>query len=275
MKNHSGLSHPSSPSFPSNPSLNLSAIVITLNADKKLKECLESLQFSDEIIVIDSGSTDETVRIAKELKASFFSVEPKEYSYSRNIGAKKARGEWLLYIDSDERVTDALRGEIYQRINLLTHQPINSYKIYRKNIILGKWLRHGGWWPDPVHRLMKKSALKEWKGELHEYPVAEGEVGTILEPIVHYSKDSISEMIKNSRDFAPIEAQLKLDAGHPPVRVSHFLLAMWREFWNRGIVRAGWIDGPIGILEVFYQMFHQILVYGTLWEMQRKTQKHP
>lgn len=274
MKNQLGLSHPSGPSFPSNPSLNLSAIVITFNADKKLKECLESLQFADEIIVIDSGSTDETVRIAKELKASFFSVEPKGYSYSRNIGAKKARGEWLLHIDSDERVSENLKKQILSRL-AIDGSRFTSFKIYRKNIILGKWLRHGGWWPDPVHRLIKKSALEEWKGELHEYPVVEGEVGTIIEPIIHYSKGSISEMIKNSRDFAPIEAQLKLDAGHPPVRVYHFLLAMWREFWNRGIVRTGWLDGPIGILEVFYQMFHQILVYGMLWEMQRKTQKRP
>lgn len=252
-----------------NEKLKLSAIVITHDSEKKIKDCLQSLSFSDEILVIDSGSTDATIRIAKEMKASVSSVEPKGYSYSRNFGAQKAKGEWLLYIDSDEHVSFELQEKIVSTI----HDPrstINSYKIYRKNIILGKWLKHGGWWPDPVHRLIKKSALKEWTGELHESPVVSGDIGLIQEPIIHFSKDSVSEMVKNSRDFAPIEAELKFKAGHPKVKMYHFVVAMWREFWMRGVVKAGWLDGPIGILEVLYQMFHQVMVYATLWEIQKK-----
>lgn len=249
--------------------MRLSAIVITRNAAVKIANCLESLKFADEVIVVDSGSTDKTKELAVKYGAKFFEIENNGYSHSRNIGAQKAKSDWLLYIDADERVTNKLSRIILSII----HQPssiIHSYKIYRQNVILGRWLRHGGWWPDPVHRLIKKSALKGWRGELHEYPVVDGEVGLITETIVHLSKDSISEMVKNSRQFAPIEADLKFKAGHPPVKIYHFILAMWREFWTRGILKAGWLDGIVGVIEVFYQMFHQFMVYSILWQMQNK-----
>lgn len=248
--------------------MKLSAIVITKNAAAKISGCLASLKFADEVIVVDSGSTDNTKELAVKLGAKVFEVENGGYSHSRNIGAQKAKGDWLLYVDADERVSLELAGEIDKRINGQIDNQITSFKIYRKNIILGKWLRHGGWWPDPVHRLIKKSALKEWQGKLHEYPVIEGETGIITEPVIHYSKDSISQMVQNSRLFAPIEAGLKLKAGHPPVKIYHFILAMWREFWARGVLKAGWLDGIAGIIEIFYQMFHQFMVYSILWQMQ-------
>ncbi len=250
--------------------MHISGIVINKNGGKKLVGCLESLKFCDEILMVDSGSTDGSIVLAKKAGAKVVEVGEIGFAAGRNIGAENARGEWLLYVDADERITSALAEIILERVNILTHQRINSFRIYRQNIILGKWLRHGGWWPDPVHRLIKKSALKEWRGELHEYSVVIGEVGLIKEPLVHYSKDSVSEMVQNSRLFAPIEAELKLKAGHPPVKIYHFILAMWGEFWRRGIVRVGWLDGWVGVFEVLYQMWHQALVYSILWEKQRK-----
>ena len=248
--------------------MRLSAIVITKNAGVKIIDCLESLKFADEVIVVDSGSTDKTKELAVKSGAKFFEVENMGYSHSRDTGAQKAKGDWLLYVDADERVSLELSKEVLSRVAPVRldfvhaksgrscELPVASFKIYRKNIILGRWLRHGGWWPDPVHRLIKKSALKGWRGELHEYPAVDGEIGLITEPIVHLSKDSISEMVKNSRQFAPIEADLKFKAGHPPVKIYHFILAMWREFWTRGILKAGWLDGVVGIIEISYQMFH-------------------
>lgn len=250
--------------------MNISAIVINKNGEKKLTGCLSSLKFCDEIIVVDAGSTDSSVKLSKEAGATVVKVGDVGFAASRGAGAKNAKGEWLFYVDTDERVTPELRKEVMKSINVLTNQRINSFRIYRQNIILGKWLRHGGWWPDPVHRLIRKTSLKGWRDKLHEHPQVEGAVGMIEEPLIHYSKDSMSEMVQNSRLFAPIEAELKMKAGHPPVKIYHFILAMWREFWQRGIVKAGWLDGYIGILEVFYQMFHQVLVYSTLWQMQHE-----
>ena len=134
--------------------MSLSAIVITKNARKKLEQCLRSLQFCDEIIVVDSGSTDVTFTIAKKSGARIIKTMTVGYAENRNLGAKHAKCDWLLYIDSDEVVSNALQQVILRLIT--DHQSlITSYRIFRKNIILNKWLRHGGWWPDPVHRLMK------------------------------------------------------------------------------------------------------------------------
>lgn len=252
--------------------MSLSAIVITKNAGKKLERCLASLRFCDEIVVVDSGSMDETIKIAEKHHTHVIQSKDTSYSENRNLGAKHAKGDWLLYIDADEVVTDILEKNIFERITN-DDLRITNYRIFRKNIILGKWLKHGGWWPDPVHRLIKKSSLVRWEGALHEQPKVTGEIGEIREPIIHYSKDSVSEMVENSKLFAPIEARLLFESKHPPIRVYHVFLAMWGELWNRGILKSGWLDGPIGILEVFYQMFHKILVYGTLWEMQIKKQE--
>lgn len=255
--------------------MKLSAIIINKNGGKKLKNCLQSLRFCDEILLVDAGSTDNSIDIAKNAEIKIIKADRDDFACSRNIGAQKAQGEWLLYIDVDERISPALREKILCVVtpnipNFPNLPNFSSYKLFRKNIILGKWLRHGDWWPDPVHRLIKKSALVEWKGALHEYPIVKGRIGLIKEPIIHLSKDSISDMVKNSRDFAPREAKLMLEANHPPVQIYHFLIAMGREFWKRGIVKMGWLDGATGIIEVFYQMFHQFLVYSTLWQMQKK-----
>ena len=141
--------------------MKLSVIVITKNAAGKIKDCLESLKFADEIIVVDSGSTDKTKELALKTGARVFEVENIGYSHGRNLGAQKAKGEWLLYVDSDERVTENLQKEINKIVsdfpnipNLPKFPNSQSFKIYRKNIILGQWLRHGGWWPDPVHTLI-------------------------------------------------------------------------------------------------------------------------
>lgn len=250
--------------------MKLSAIAINKNGGKKLAGCLESLKFCDEILLIDSGSTDDSVSIAKEIGARIIRAESSGFSDSRNIGAGEAKGEWLLYVDADERVSDKLRKQIEVATSKTPCDDVNSYKIYRRNIILGKWLKYGDWWPDPAHRLIRKSALIEWKGELHEYPIVEGMVGLIKEPLIHLSKDSISEMVHNSKIFAPIEAKLMLEARHPPVRIYHFLIAIGGEFWRRGVIKMGFLDGIVGIILVFYQMFHQFLVYSLLWQMQKE-----
>ena len=181
--------------------MRLSAIVITKNAGVKIIDCLESLKFADEVIVVDSGSTDKTKRAGSKIRSQIFEVENMGYSHSRDTRSPKAKGDWLLYVDADERVSLELSKEVLSRNNIadscMRSQRIScEFRIYRKNIILGRWLRHGGWWPDPVHRLIKKSALKGWRGELHEYPAVDGEVGLITEPIVHLSKDSFRKWSK-------------------------------------------------------------------------------
>lgn len=247
--------------------MNLSVIVIAKNEEERIAKCLKSVSFADEIIVVDDGSIDKTVEIAKKHGAIVFKNHGASFSELRNKGAKEANGEWLLYIDADESVSSKLREEIESRIT--NHElRINAYAIPRKNILLGKEMKHGGWWPDYVIRLIRKDSLKGWKGELHEQPEIDGDLGKLKNPFIHYTHRNLSEMVEKTNDWSEIEAMLMYAENHPPMNIVRFFSAMFREFWYRAIKEKGFLDGPVGVIEIIYQVFSRFVSYAKLWEMQ-------
>jgi len=167
--------------------LKLSAIVLTKNEEPVIEDCLRSIKWVDEIVVVDNGSTDKTLEIVEKLGVDKVvkAAANSNFSDRRNQGAKEAKNEWLFYVDADERVTPELKDEIlnfkFQTSNCV------AYAIPRKNIRLTKVLYHGGWWPDYVLRLMRKDKLIGWEGELHEQPRIDGEVGKLKEAFLHFS----------------------------------------------------------------------------------------
>lgn len=264
----------------------LSAIVITLNEEERIGDCLKSVSFANEVIVVDSGSVDKTVDIAEKFGAKIVEQTAGNFSQLRNKGVKEAKSEWLLYVDADERVTPALRREIGQLIS----KSINRYSAYaipRRNFILGKELKHGGWWPDYVLRLIKKSALKGWKGELHEQPEIkglpaarlpdgqgrQGDVGKLKNPLIHLKHDNLNDMVDKTNEWSEIEAKLMYKAKHPPMNILRFATAMFREFWLRMIKQRAFMDGSTGIIYALYQVFSRFVSYAKLWEMQLNSSK--
>lgn len=247
----------------------ISAVVLTQNEEKFLPNCLKSLTWTDEIIIIDAGSTDKTIQIAQKSGAIVISSSWEGFSQQRNRGAQAASSDWLLYVDSDERVSKELRTEIQQLLNQKKIQH-NSYKIPRKNIILGKWLKHGGWYPEPQHRLMRKQALEGWVGKLHEHPKVTGSVGFLKNDLIHLTHRGMGWMLEKTIRYTKAEAEARLQAKHPQVRVKHLFSAPLREFWFRAISKNGWKDGVEGWIEIFYQAFNHFLIMAWLWEMQRK-----
>ncbi|MCH7952001.1 glycosyltransferase family 2 protein [Patescibacteria group bacterium] len=246
----------------------ISAIVLTQNEEEFLPGCLRSLQWVEEIIVVDSGSTDNTLSIATEAGAKIVSTSWTGFPQQRNQGAQEAKGEWLLYVDADERVSPKLRAEIQQVLKKKKPEH-SSYKIPHRNIILGKWLRFGGWYPEHQHRLMKKDALKEWVGELHEHPELKGSVGYLTGDLVHLTHRGMRWMLEKTIQYTHLEAKLRLEAGHPKVSVKHLFSAPAREVWHRCVKKSGWRDGIIGWIEIIYQSFNQFLIMAWLWEMQQ------
>lgn len=245
----------------------ISAIILAGNAEDLIKDCLESLSWVNEILVIDTGSTDETMDIAKKFKARVFTTSKGSFSDWRNFGAKKAKGDWFFYVDVDERVTPLLRKEIQSLIT--NHQSLDvAYAIPRKNILLGHEMKHGGWWPDYVLRLMKKKALRRWRGELHEQPEIEGSVGKLKNPLTHITHRNLSEMVEKTNKWSEIEARLLFESEHPKMAWWRFFSVAAREFWHRAIKKKGFLDGPVGIIEIIYQMYSRIITYAKLWEMQ-------
>lgn len=247
--------------------MKISAIVLTKNSEKMIGDCLKSLSWVDEVLVVDSGSTDKTKKITEAYKNAKFFVKRNGFSQKRNFGAKKALGEWLLYIDSDERVSSALQKEIESKIRI-SKSTLIGFAIPRKNILLGREMKYGGWWPDYVLRLIKKDALVRWEGELHEQPKVKGKVGKLKNPMIHITHRTLSEMVEKTNEWSEIEAKLLFKSGHPKMNLLRFMTAGWREFWYRGVKKMGFLDGAIGVIEIIYQTFSRMVTYTKLWEMQ-------
>lgn len=250
----------------------ISALIIAKNEEKMLPECLESLKWADEVLLIDTGSKDKTVEIARKAGARVVKyLSGKNYSQWREYGKKHAKHEWVLYIDADERVPKKLAEEIKQVISSSDHE--NAYAIPRRNFMFGQEMKHIGIPPDYQKRLFKKSQLIKWKGEVHEEPVFKGDLGHLKEAIIHQKHETISEMVEKTNKWSEIEGRLMYEANHPPMTIPRFLSAMFREFWQRMIVHKAFLDGKIGIIYAFYQVFSRFTSYAKLWELQIKEEK--
>ncbi len=257
----------------------LSVIVIARNEEVDLPDCLESVKWADEIIVIDNGSIDKTSSIAEKSGAKVFKYDREAsqgyFSEIRNFAALKARGDWLLYIDADERVTKLLQEEVKKIILGHPERPEGAggsgyvaFAIPRKNILLGREMKHGGWWPDYVLRLIKKDALEGYEGRLHEQPKIRGEVGKLTNPLTHITHKNLTEMVDKTNQWSEIEATLLFESGHPKMNILRFISAGFREFWQRAIREKGFLDGQVGWIEIMYQVYSRLITYAKLWEMQ-------
>lgn len=223
-------------------------ILVGGNYDKNLlNKCLDSVAWCDETIQVETEG----------IKGSF-----PEW---REEGARKATSDWLFYVDSDEEVTDALKKNILEVIGT---DEFAGYAIPRRNIFLGHEMHWGGWYPDYVLRLIKKDKLKGWFGELHEQPLIEGITGHLKEPLLHESHRSLHDMVEKTNKWSEIEAKLLFESGHPKMNMIRFCSAGFREFWNRGIIHLGFLDGKVGVIEVIYQMYSRLITYAKLWEKQ-------
>jgi hypothetical protein len=227
----------------------ISAIVlIGGNYDRKLlKKCLDSVSWCDEVIKVETEG----------LKGSF--------SEWRDEGARRSKGDWLFYVDSDEEVTTALRKNILQVVDA---DEFAAYAIPRRNKLLGHVMHWGGWWPDYVLRLIRRYCLKGWFGELHEQPLVDGIVGHLKEPLLHDSHRSLHEMVEKTNDWSEIEATLLFESGHPKMNFLRFFSVAIREFWYRFVLKLGFLDGTAGVIEVIYQVYSRLITYAKLWEKQ-------
>lgn len=250
----------------------LSIVVLTRNAEEKLGDCLKSVKGLGEIIVLDGGSNDKTLEIAKKYGARIIKQKKGSYDTWRNQGKGEASGEWLFYIDPDERVTPELKKEIQNIVVAgpdALHSPPNAYAIARRNFVFGKELHHGGWWPDYVIRLMRKDALVRWEGELHEQPKIRGEIGYLKHPFIHLKEDNLSDMVKKTNKWSEIEANLLFESGHPKMVWWRFTRPVTSEVFDRLIMKLGFLDGVEGVIFSVYQGYSVFMRYAKLWEIQR------
>jgi len=250
-------------------------VIIAKNEEKMIEDCLKSAQWADEIILLDGGSTDKTLSIAEKYEAKIIPQEVKKEDWGawHNQGIKVAQNEWIFYLDADERITPVLRAEI-ENLKLRMENKITAYAVPRQNILLGKPMKFGGWYPDYQIRLFKKDKLSRWEGKLHERPVFKGDLGYLKKHILHLTHRNLSTMVEKTKEWSKIEAQLLFEAKHPPVIWWRILKIMTNEFWERGIKKQGWRDGIVGWIEIIFQMFSRFITYARLWEMQNEKSRN-
>ena len=193
----------------------LTSILITKNEEANIKRCLASIKdISDEIIIVDSGSTDKTLQIAKSFNAKIINKGFDNFASQRNFALSKAENDWVLSLDADEEISQELREEISKAIEA---EEFDGYLIPRKNIIFGKEIKHTRWSPDKHIWLFKKSKSK-FINSIHEEVAVDGHVGELKNPKIHYSHKNIHEFIKKINLYTDLEA-LKRDA--------HDILMRW------------------------------------------------
>ncbi|MCL5069286.1 MAG: glycosyltransferase family 2 protein [Actinobacteria bacterium] len=247
--------------------MKLSAIVIAKNEEAMISECLDSLSFCDEIIVINNDSSDKTENIAKKLGAKVYNLNTFDFSELRNLGLNKAQGEWLLYIDADERISNLLRESVKSHISNYEYRNIKAYKIKRKNFYLGN-----NEWPyiEKLERLFKKDSLKGWKGQLHESPLIDGNVEELDGFLLHYTHRDLSSMLTKTIEWSKIEAELRYKTSHPKITWWRLPRVMLTAFFDSYIKQQGYRAGTAGLIESIYQSFSMFITYARLWELQQK-----
>lgn len=244
----------------------VSAIIIAKNEAAMLPGCLRCLQWCDEVLIVDDGSQDSTVEIADQFGARLISFKHRSFARKRDEGAKHAKSDWILFIDADERISPQLAQELQDK---LMNQQLAAFQLRRTNVFFGKVMQHGGWEHDMVTRLFRANALKGWTGEIHESPNFTGEVGSVDQPLIHFSHRAIRDGLRKSADWTNTEAQLLIKAGVSPVRFWTVIRKGMSEFWRRAIVRRGYQDGQAGLMESLIQAINRMLVYMQVWELQQ------
>lgn len=244
----------------------ITAIILTKNEEERIEACLESVKWVDEIILIDSNSQDKTTEIAKKFGAKIFQREFDNYVNQKNWAADKASGEWVIYIDADERVLEPLKNEIKE---IILNDQCNAFAISRKNIIFGKEKKYGPFWPDWVIRLVKKSSFRKWVGEIHEHMEFEGKLGYTKNSFLHLTHRDVDQIISKNLEWSKIDAKLRFDAKHPKMSGWRFLRILFSELFYQGVIRKGFFSGSIGTMDALLQTFSLLTTYMRLWELQQ------
>lgn len=246
--------------------MSISAVIIAKNEQERIADCIDSVLFCDEVVVVDAESDDNTKEIAERMGAKVYHCSDEDFAKLRNFGRDKAKGQWILYIDADERVTKDLEKSI-KHCTFDSPSNVAAYKIKRKNFYLGE---HE--WPyiEKLERFFKKSGLKGWYGTLHESPSVDGEIQDLEGFLFHFTHRDLSSMLKKTIKWSKIEAELRFQAGHPPMYWWRFPRVMLSAFFNSYIVQKGWQVGTVGLIESMYQSFSIFITYARLWELQNR-----
>ena len=244
----------------------LGALVLTYNEAENISECLASLEWVDELVVVDSYSDDKTVELAKGYTNQVYQREFDDFASQRNFGLEELTTEWVLVVDADERVTTELKREIEE---VLETPQAEGYRIPRKNYFLGRWIKYCGWYPDYTLRLFKRKDNR-YSGLVHEGLELSGKVKELDNPLLHYTYRNLEHYLAKINHYTTLDAQKKYQAGKKK-GLLYILLRTVLEFIKKYFLKKGFLLGAQGLILSVLSSYYQFLKYAKLWEKHKNS----
>ncbi len=261
----------------------LSVAIITKNEEKNLSRTLSSVRWADEIVVVDSGSTDHTVEIARSHGAHVIERSWPGFAAQKNFALSQCSGTWILSLDADEELSPELQRQIRA---LLTSQPVvDAFRLKRRNLFLGRWIRHGGFYPDAKLRLFRRSSA-DFAAQpafedrpVHETIRFDGASQTLDYDLIHHAYPSLADYLEHMERYSDLGAELLLGKGRTsrslPVFWARVLLSPVLNFLWNFIFRLGFLDGREGLLLHIYHAVYSSWKYAKAWETGRSITAAP
>jgi glycosyltransferase involved in cell wall biosynthesis len=255
----------------------ISVAIITLNEERNLPRTLASVQFADQIVVLDSGSTDRTVELAHQFNATVVHQPWLGFARQKNAAIALCTGDWILSLDADEELSPELQRQV--RTIIPSNPPVDAFYLKRRNLFLGRWIKHGGFYPDPKLRLFRRNAAgfrhtPQFQDRLvHETIVFDGAASTLDYDLIHHAYPTLEDYIEHMDRYSTLGAQLLVQAHrtsrNPIAFFFNVLIVPQLTFlWNY-VFRLGFLDGREGLLLHLYQATYTSWKYAKAWQQSR------
>jgi (heptosyl)LPS beta-1,4-glucosyltransferase len=244
----------------------LAVVILTRNEEHNVADCLRSVSWADKLCVLDSGSTDRTVELARQSGAEVRERPFVNYADQRNAALQMFGAQWIFFVDGDERATPELGAEVRR---VIREESVVGWWVPRRNYIWGRWIRHTGWYPDYQLRLLKRGfARYDPTREVHEVVQLDGPEGRLQNPLTHYNYATVPQFLRKQDFYASYEASVLVKQGIHP-RPHSLILQPLREFRRRYLTLQGYKDGGHGLLLSLLMAYYTGLAYWrarALWE---------
>jgi len=244
----------------------ISALAITYNEEANIEKFIKSLSFADEIIIVDSNSTDKTVSIAKELGAKVMVRDFDNFSNQKNFALQQANHEWIVFFDLDEAISQELTEEI--KFSIANPETTDAFQVKRNFYFMGKHIKYSGFQNDSVIRVFKKNKAKYSSNLVHETLKIEGHIETLKHKIDHHSYKGFDHYNNKLTQYSKLQAQALYDKNIRP-NLYHFLIRPCYRFWHQYLIRLGFLDGKEGFILAYTSAFAVFKRYLYLWTKYR------
>jgi glycosyltransferase involved in cell wall biosynthesis len=248
----------------------LSVVVITLDEEKNIREALSSASFADEVVVLDSFSTDGTLEVCRGFTDKVFQEEWRGFSGQKQRAVELAENDWVLVLDADERITPGLAREIKGLMDAGPDKP--GYYCPRKNHFMGSEIKHGGWYPDYSVRLFDRRRGRFKERAVHEAVMLDGEAGYLKNPMLHFTYDGVSDYLRRMDKYSALAAEELRKSGRKAT-VADMLFRPHGTFFKMFFLKRGFLDGIYGFLLAGLYSFYVFSKYAKLLEIELKDKK--